>query len=47
MVSDKEFKKIQLGLDDVVKKKESKEGEPVGDGVDAFRKLQSEGLKKE
>jgi hypothetical protein len=47
LVSDKTFKKIQLSLDDVVKKKESKDGEPVGDGVDAFRKLQSEGLKKE
>jgi hypothetical protein len=47
LVSDTTFKKIQLGLDDVVKKKESKDGEPVGDGVDAFRQLQSEGLKKE
>jgi len=47
LVSDKTFKKVQLGLDDVIKKKESKEGESVGDGVDDFRKLQSEGLKKE
>jgi hypothetical protein len=50
LVSDKTFKKIQLGLDDVVKKKESKDskdGTPAGDGVDAFRQMQSEGLNKE
>lgn len=47
LVSDKTFKKIQLNLDDVIKKKEAKEGEPAGEGVDAFRKLQSDGLKKE
>ena len=46
LVSDKQFKKIQLGLDDVIKQKESKDGEPAGDGVDAFRKLQKDGLKK-
>ncbi len=45
LVSDKQFKKIQLGLDDVIKKKEIKAGE--GDSVDDFRTLQKEGLKKD
>jgi hypothetical protein len=41
LVSDKQFKKIQLGLDDVIKTTEAKSG------VDAFRELQKEGLKKD
>lgn len=45
LVSDKQFKKIQLGLDDVIKQKEIKEGE--GDGIGDFRKLQKDGLKKD
>jgi len=50
LVSDATFKKLQIGLDDVIKKKEgeAKEGQDdaqPGDGLDAFRKMQSEGLK--
>lgn len=45
LVSDKQFKKIQLGLDDVIKKKEIKPGE--GDGIEDFRTLQKDGLKKD
>ncbi len=41
LVSDKQFKKIQLGLDDVIKTNEP------NTGVDAFREMQKEGLKKD
>ncbi len=41
LVSDKQFKKIQLGLDNVIKTTEAKSG------IDAFRELQKEGLKKD
>ena len=44
VVSEEQYEKIFLGLDDLVKTKESEEVE--GDGVDAFRNLQDEGLKK-
>jgi len=51
LVSDTTFKKLQVGLDDVIKKKEGEakevQDEESGDGLDAFRKLQSEGLKLE
>jgi len=41
LVSDKQFKKIQLGLDDVIKTNEP------DTSVGAFRELQKEGLKKD
>jgi hypothetical protein len=50
VVSDKQFKKIQLDLGDLIKKKETTGTDAAkdeGDGVDAFRKLEKEGLKKE
>jgi len=45
VVSEEQYKKIFLGLDDLIKGKESEDVE--GDGVDAFRNLQEEGLKKD
>jgi hypothetical protein len=52
VVSDSQFKKIQLGLDDVIKKKESdtsedKKDEGEGEDIEDFRTLQEEGLKKD
>jgi len=44
VVSDEQCQKIFLGLDELIKKKEGEDVE--GDGVDAFRGLQDEGLKK-
>lgn len=45
VVSEEQYEKIFLGLDDLIKTKESEDVE--GDGVDAFRNLQEEGLKKD
>lgn len=45
VVSDEQCQKIFLGLDDLIKKKESED--VTGDGVDAFRDLQKKGLKKD
>jgi hypothetical protein len=50
VVSDKQFKKIQLDLTDLIKKKETPATDAAkdeGEGIDSFHKLQQEGLKKE
>ena len=48
LVSDATFKKLQVSLDDVIRKKDSPDAEEeTGDDIDAFRKLQSEGLQKD
>lgn len=44
VVSDEQCKKIFLGLDELIRKKDDADVE--GDGVDAFRDLQDKGLKK-
>lgn len=44
IVSEDEFKKVRLTRNDVIKEKASVEEE--GTGIDAFRKLEEEGLKK-
>ncbi len=44
IISEDEYKKIHLGRDELIQVKESAKKE--GHGVDAFRKLQDDGLKK-
>ncbi len=51
LVSDKQFSKLQLNVDDVIKKKTetkdaAKPADVEGEGIDAFRDLQSQGLQE-
>jgi predicted nucleic acid-binding Zn-ribbon protein len=49
VVADKEYKRIQLDLPDLIKQKEGDKSKPGEEGTDAqdFNKLKQEGLKKE